>query len=169
MKNLIVVITLSLLTSYAGYCQDTPAPSTLSKAKIVLKELTGELNQAKFDLANTKLSLSMATKEAYAAQSEVKNAQDKTEEVQKLADIEHQNLIEKTNEAVMFSQKYDAAVKRYHFLKNIAAVIGALLGAFVGFYAIKILPVEIPQVAAYGFCLPILGGILGWIGVWLFL
>lgn len=102
----------------------TPRP-TISGGRELVKEITNELKAAKEENSRLKISLDKATKE-------VTKAQAKTTEVQKAADaLKEWGIIQQT-EAQKFMEKYNNAVKRYHRLKAIAAVVAAVAGALLG-------------------------------------
>jgi VIT1/CCC1 family predicted Fe2+/Mn2+ transporter len=61
--------------------------------------------------------------------------------------------------------KYTSTLKRYHRLKNIAAIVAGLLGAMLGMYCMRLVP---SIYAAYALALPIAGAVLAFAGVWLF-
>jgi hypothetical protein len=62
-------------------------------------------------------------------------------------------------------EKHTATLKRYHKLKNIAAIVAGLFGAMLGMYCMRLVP---PVYAAYAFALPIAGAVLAFGCVWMF-
>lgn len=110
----------------------TPKP-TISGGRELLKELAAELNTAKQENANLKSSLAKAT-------DKVSRAEAKTVEVQKAADALKEWGVIQQIEAQKFMEKYNSAVKRYHRLKAIAAVIAAAAGVFLGLQFMVLIP-----------------------------
>lgn len=110
----------------------TPKP-TISGGRELLKELAAELNTAKQENANLKSSLVKAT-------DKVSRAEAKTVEVQKAADALKEWGVIQQIEAQKFMEKYNSAVKRYHRLKAIAAVIAAAAGVFLGLQFMVLIP-----------------------------
>jgi len=168
---LIIFVTLSS-TSFGQFWRSKPKPtptpkivavvntntSSLQEAKNIIKELNNELNLAKNTNASLKSKLD-------AANGKVKEAELNTQQVQKNADSLKAWGIEQQNQAFQWLDKYTQTVKRYHKLKNIAAIVAALFGAMLGMYCMRLVP---PVYAAYAFALPIAGAILAFGGVWLF-
>lgn len=136
----------------------TNSPSTIQQAKNVIKELNDELKAAKATNAELKANLD-------AANVKVKDAELNTQQVQKNADALKNWGIEQQNQAFQWMEKYTSTIKRYHKLKNIAAIVAGLFGAMLGMYCMRLVP---PVYAAYAFALPIAGAILAFGGVWLF-
>lgn len=136
----------------------TNAPSSIQQAKAVIKELNDELKSAKASNADLKTKLD-------AANAKVKEAEINTQQVQKNADALKNWGIEQQNQAFEWMEKHTATLKRYHKLKNIAAIVAGLFGAMLGMYCMRLVP---PVYAAYAFTLPIAGAILAFGGVWLF-
>lgn len=136
----------------------TNNPSTIQQAKNVIKELNDELKAAKATNAELKANLD-------AANVKVKDAELNTQQVQKNADALKNWGIEQQNQAFQWMEKYTSTIKRYHKLKNIAAIVAGLFGAMLGMYCMRLVP---PVYAAYAFALPIAGAILAFGGVWLF-
>lgn len=176
MKTLLPII-LFLTLSTTGFSQfwkpkpkptPTPAPvtvvtnkptaSSLQQAKEVIKELNTELKLAKQENQKLKVNLDQANKE-------IKKGFEKTLEVQKNADLLKDWGIEQQNQAFVWMDKYTKTIKRYHRLKNIAAIVAGLFGAMLGMYCMRIVP---PVYAAYAFALPIAGAILAFGAVWMF-
>jgi len=130
----------------------------LQEAKSVIKELNNELSSAKATNSELKNKL-------VAANNKVKEAEINTQQVQKNADALKNWGIEQQNQAFEWMEKYTKTIKRYHRLKNIAAIVAALFGAMLGMYCMRLVP---PVYAVYAFTLPIAGAILAFGGVWLF-
>ena len=175
MKKLIpfiILITLSS-TSFGQFWKSKPKPaptpkvtsavvktntSSLQEAKNIIKELNSELTLAKNTNADLKTKLDTAN-------NKVKEAEINTQQVQKNADALKNWGIEQQNQAFEWMEKYTKTIKRYHRLKNIAAIVAGLFGAMLGMYCMRLVP---PVYAAYAFALPIAGAILAFGGVWLF-
>jgi hypothetical protein len=133
--------------------------SSLQQARQVIKELGSELNSAKSE--NTKLKNNLANANKKVAEAEASIAT-----VQKQADTLKAWGIQKQNEAFEWLEKYTNAVKRYHRLKMIAAVVAGLFGAMLGMWAMRFVP---PIYAAYAMALPIAGAGLAAGALWIFL
>lgn len=133
----------------------TPKP-TISDSRQLVREITAELRSAKEENARLKVSLDKANKEITRAQSQ-------TAEVQKAADALKEWGIIQQAEAHKFMEKYNNAVKRYHRLKAIAAVVAAAAGVLLGMQFMALVP------PPYNLGLPIgAGGLLALL-VWFFL
>lgn len=176
MKTLLPLLTLILLstTSFGQFWKPKPKPSptpkptqvqvvktntsSLQEAKNVIRELNNELVAAKTTNAELKNKLD-------AANNKVKEAEINTQQVQKNADALKNWGIEQQNQAFQWMEKYTQTIKRYHKLKNIAAIVAGLFGAMLGMYCMRLVP---PVYAAYAFALPVAGAILAFGGVWLF-
>jgi hypothetical protein len=133
----------------------TPKP-TISGGRELLRELSAELKAAKQENQNLKASLQRAT-------DKVTRAEAKTLEVQKAADALKEWGIIQQAEAQKFMQKYNDAVKRYHRLKVIAAIIAAAGGVLLGLQFMALVP------PPYNLGIPIGGAALFALLVWLFL
>jgi hypothetical protein len=178
MKNLTILITLLILTSssFAGYWNSKPKPtptpvivtktisspsttnSSLQEAKSVIKELNNELNSTKSLNNDLKTKLNAAT-------AKIKETELNTQQVQKNADALKAWGIEQQDQAFQWMDKYTKTIKRYHRLKNIAAIVAGLFGAMLGMYCMRLVP---PVYAAYAFALPIAGAVLAFGAVWMF-
>lgn len=174
-KLLTIVFVLSLVSSGMAWPWDNkpvakpevkkPVPtkvetgSSLQQAKQVIRELNAELNSAKAE--NTKLKNNLAN-----ANKKVADAEANIATVQKQADLLKEWGIQKQNEAFEWLDKYTKAVKRYHKLKMIAAVVAGLFGAMLGMWAMRFVP---PIYAAYAMALPIAGAGLAAGALWIFL
>jgi VIT1/CCC1 family predicted Fe2+/Mn2+ transporter len=175
-KTLALLILLTISTTSFGQFwkpkakpSPTPKPvvvevvktntSSLQEAKNVIKELNTELSSAKASNAELKTKLD-------SANSRVKDAELNTQQVQKNADALKAWGVEQQDQAFQWMDKYTKAIKRYHRLKNIAAFVGALFGAMLGMYCMRLVP---PVYAAYALALPVAGAVLGFTGIWLFL
>lgn len=170
--SIIILLTIST-TSFGQFWKSkpkpTPTPASITKtvsksnnplqeAKDVIKELNSELNSAKNTNVELKNKLDAAT-------NKVKEAEINTQQVQKNADALKAWGVEQQNQAFEWMDKYTKTIKRYHRLKNIAAIVAGLFGAMLGMYCMRLVP---PVYAAYAFALPIAGAILAFSGVWLF-
>jgi len=133
----------------------TPKP-TIQDSRQLVKEIAVELKAAKQENINLKNSLVKATEK-------VNRAELKTVEVQKAADALKEWGIIQQAEAQKFMEKYNNAVKRYHRLKMIAALIAAAAGVFIGLQFMNLVP------PPYNFGVPIGGAALFAALVWFFL
>ena len=136
----------------------TNTPNSIQQAKALIKELNEELKLAKTTNADLKSKLD-------SANLKVKEAKINTQQVQKNADALKNWGIEQQNQAFAWMEKHAATLKRYHRLKNIAAIVAGLFGAMLGMYCMRLVP---PVYAAYAFALPIAGAALAFGGVWMF-
>lgn len=116
----------------ATVAKPTPKP-TISGGREIVKEIGNELKAAKEE--NTKLKASLDK-----ALLQVKTAEAKTVEVQKSADALKEWGVIQQAEAQKFMEKYNSAVKRYHRLKMIAALIAAAVGVLLGLQLMNIAP-----------------------------
>lgn len=135
-----------------------PTATSLQQAKEVIKELNTELKLAKEENQKLKVNLDQANKE-------VKKGFEKTLEVQKNADLLKEWGVEQQNQAFAWMDKYTKTIKRYHRLKNIAAIVAGLFGAMLGMYCMRLVP---PVYAAYAFALPVAGAVMAFGAVWMF-
>lgn len=110
----------------------TPKP-TIADSRQLVKEIAAELRSAKEENNRLKASLERANKEVTKAQSQ-------TAEVQKAADALKEWGIIQQAEAHKFMEKYNNAVKRYHRLKAIAAVVAAAAGVLLGLQFMALVP-----------------------------
>lgn len=174
MKFLTIIIFLSLASS--GYSQfwkpkkkSTPTSvvevtkkpetaSSIKEAREIIKELNSELKVAKEKNFKLKLNLENANKK-------VLEANKNTETVQKNADALKNWGVEQQNQAFQWMEKHTSTLKKYHRLKNIAAIVAGLFGTMLGMYCMRLVP---PIYAAYAFALPIAGAILAFGAVWMF-
>lgn len=171
-KTLTFIIVLSFITSSAmawpfGKKEPKPTPTpvavakptpkpTISGGREIVKEITAELKSAKEE--NTKLKSSLNK-----ALEQVKTAEAKTVEVQKAADALKEWGVIQQAEAQKFMEKYNKAVKRYHKLKMIAALIAAAGGVLLGLQFMNLAP------PPYNFGVPVGAGVLFAALVWFFL
>lgn len=116
----------------AAVAKPTPKP-TISGGREIVREIGVELKAAKEE--NTKLKTSLDK-----ALEQVKTAEAKTLEVQKSADALKEWGIIQQAEAQKFMDKYNKAVKRYHRLKMIAALIAAAGGVLLGLQFMNLAP-----------------------------
>jgi hypothetical protein len=110
----------------------TPKP-TINEGREIVKGITAELKAAKEE--NTKLKASLDK-----ALQQTKTAEAKTVEVQKSADALKEWGVIQQAEAQKFMEKYNKAVKRYHRLKLIAALIAAAGGVLLGLQFMNLAP-----------------------------
>ena len=134
----------------------TNTPPTISGGRELLKQLSTELTLAKKENQNLKVSLQKATEKLTKAEA-------KTIEVQKAADSLKEWGIIQQAEAQKFMEKYNNAVKRYHRLKAIAAVIAAAVGVLLGLQFAALIP------PPYNLAVPLGGSALFASLVWFFL
>lgn len=139
----------------AAVAKPTPKP-TISGGREIVKEIGTELKAAKEENIKLKTSLDRALEQ-------VKNAEAKTVEVQKSADALKEWGIIQQAEAQKFMEKYNKAVKRYHRLKLIAAVIAAAVGVLLGLQFMNMAP------PPYNLSIPVGGAALFAALVWFFL
>lgn len=110
-----------------------PVKPTPSGGREILSQLKNELVSAKQENAKLKQSLD-------SVKSQLQIAKDETLKVQKDADILKEWGIVQQAEAQKFMEKYNAAVKRYHRLKLIAAFIAAGVGVLLGLQFMNLAP-----------------------------
>jgi len=132
--------------------------TSIQEARKIIKDLNSELTIAKEENSKLKLNLENANKQVEKANKDISI-------VQKNADTLKDWGIEQQNQAFQWMEKHTSTLKRYHKLKNIAAIVSALFGAMLGMYCMRFIP---PVYAAYAFTLPIAGAILAFGGVWMF-
>ena len=159
MKTLIITVILFIIFSVGLFAQPVQKLSTIQQAKALIEELNTELKLAKqsnSDLSN-KLEIS---------KQELAYAETRVQDVQKTADILKEWGVEQEAKAFAWMEKFNKAIKRYHFLKNITGIIAAFYGLLLGLSCMKYVP---PVYGAYAYALPVIGAILGFWGVWLFL
>jgi hypothetical protein len=133
----------------------TPKP-TINEGREIVKGIAAELKAAKEE--NTKLKASLDK-----ALQQTKNAEAKTVEVQKSADALKEWGVIQQAEAQKFMEKYNSAVKRYHRLKAIAALIAAAVGVLLGLQIMGFVP------PPYSLLVPVGGAGLFAALVWFFL
>jgi hypothetical protein len=142
-----------------------PAPSvvtqpvskpTIKDGRDLIKDIATELKQARDENQKLKISLANATKK-------LEQAEVKTAEVQKSADSLKEWGILQQAEAQKFMEKYNNAVKRYHRLKLIAAIIAAAGGVLLGLQFMNFAP------PPYNIGVPVGAAALFAALVWLFL
>lgn len=139
----------------AAVAKPTPKP-TIAGGREIVKEIGTELRLAKEQNAKLKVSLDRALEQ-------VKTAEAQTVVVQKQADdLKEWGVIQQA-EAQKFMQKYNDAVKRYHRLKMIAALIAAAVGVLLGLQVMSFVP------PPYSLLVPVGGAGLFATLVWFFL
>jgi len=107
--------------------------TSVQEARKIIRELNVELTAAKSENANLKQNLDDATKKVLSAEKS-------TLEVQRNADALKEWGIIQQAEAQRFMERYNNAVKRYHRLKIIAAVIAGLGGILFGMQFMALTP-----------------------------
>ncbi len=141
----------------AAVAKPSPTPKpTISEGREIVKGIAAELKAAKEE--NTKLKASLDK-----ALQQTKNAEAKTIEVQKSADALKEWGVIQQAEAQKFMEKYNSAVKRYHRLKAIAALIAAAVGVLLGLQIMGFVP------PPYSLLVPVGGAGLFAALVWFFL
>jgi hypothetical protein len=149
MKKFLAIIVLLTLTSTGmawpfGKKEPKPKPTSTAVAKPtpkptiqggreLVKEIAAELKIAKDENTRLKTSLSNAS-------AKLQQAEARTVEVQKSADALKEWGIIQQAEAQKFMEKYNNAVKRYHKLKLIAALIAAAGGVLLGLQFMNLAP-----------------------------
>lgn len=111
----------------------TTTKPTVAEGRELLKQLSAELQTAKQQNTNLKSNLAKAV-------DKVSQAEARTLKVQTAADALKQWGIIQQIEAQKFMEKYNNAVKRYHRLKMIAALIAAAVGVFIGLQFMILVP-----------------------------
>jgi len=117
----------------AEVVQKPENPTSVQQARQVIKELNAELTSARVENEKLKLNLEDAGRR-------VADAEQGTLNVQKQADALREWGIIQQAEAHRFIERYNNAVKRYHRLKIIAAVIASLGGVLLGVQFMALTP-----------------------------
>lgn len=173
MKKLLPLVILLVLTgtSFGQFWKPkpkaTPSPKPIpvvveksktpvQDARQLIKELTAELNGAKSE--NTKLKSNLAQ-----ANENIKKGFLEIDKLKKDIDTLKEWGIVQQTEAQKWLEKYNNAVKRYHRLKWIAAIIAAAGGVLLGLQIMGFVP------PPYNLLVPIGGAGLFATLVWLFL
>jgi hypothetical protein len=133
----------------------TPKP-TINEGREIVKGITVELKAAKEENTKLKASLDKALQQTQTAEA-------RTLEVQKSADALKEWGVIQQAEAQKFMEKYNSAVKRYHRLKAIAALIAAAVGVLLGLQIMGFVP------PPYSLLVPVGGAGLFAALVWFFL
>lgn len=128
----------------------------IQDAKQIVKELKNELNTAK--LENNKLKDNLSK-----AKTDLNNSFIQIDKLEKDIDTLKEWGVVQQAEAQKWLQKYTDAVKRYHKLKLIAAIIAAAGGVLLGLQFMNMVP------PPYNLLVPIGGAGLFAILVWIFL
>lgn len=141
----------------------TPTPITVEKsktpiqdAKLLVKELQNELNIAKTENAKLKDNLNQANENIKKGFLEV------TKLNEDIKTLKEWGVVQQA-EAQKWLEKYTNAVKRYHRLKLIAAIIAAAGGVLLGMQFMNLAP------PPYNFGIPIGAAALFALLVWIFL
>ena len=173
MKKLLLVLCLFSFatTGFGQFWKPKPKPTpvpvriaepvrsttnNLQEARKIIKELNSELASAKSENAKLKTNLVNANKTIAGAE---KNISD----VQKQANSLKEWGVQKQKEAFEWLEKYTNAVKRYHRLKWIAAIIAASGGILLGLQFMAFAP------PPYNLFIPFGGAGLFGALVWFFL
>lgn len=170
MKKIILFITLMLIANssfafpfFKPRPKPSPTPVVVEKskapvqdAKKIIQELKSELNVAKSENAKLKNNLAEAN-------NNVKKGFENINKLNKdIAALKEWGVVQQA-EAQKFMEKYNKAVKRYHRLKWIAAIIAAAGGVLLGLRFMNLVP------PPYTLLVPVGGaGIFGAL-VWIFL
>ena len=174
MKFLTIIIFLSLVSSgYSQFWKSKLKPVSAPVVEVVSKpKPTNSINEAKEIIKEINKELKIAKEENFKLKTNLENANKKVLEANKNTDIVQKNAntlkdwgIEQQNQAFEWMNKYTSTLKRYHRLKNIAAIVAGLFGAMLGMYCMRLVP---SIYAAYALALPIAGAVLAFAGVWLF-
>jgi flagellar motor protein MotB len=172
MKKLVPIVLLLILTS-TGYsqfnwfkpkpkAQPTPvavvqkSKSPVQDAKQIVKELQSELRVAKSENAKLKDSLSKAN-------GNLKDSFLQIDKLKKDIDALKEWGVVQQAEAQKWLEKYTNAIKRYHRLKWIAAIIAGAVGVLLGLQIMSFVP------PPYSLLVPIGGAGLFATLVWVFL
>lgn len=172
MKKLISIILLLILTS-TGYSQFNwfkpkpkaePAPVTVVEksktpvqdAKQIVKELQAELKVAKSENVKLKDNLSKAN-------GNLKDSFLQIDKLKKDIDALKEWGVVQQAEAQKWLEKYTNAIKRYHRLKWIAAIIAGAVGVLLGLQIMSFVP------PPYSLLVPVGGAGLFATLVWVFL
>jgi septal ring factor EnvC (AmiA/AmiB activator) len=133
--------------------------SALQEAKVLIGQLNTELNNAKQSNGNLTIKLNETNSKLKDSENNIATLQ---KQIKSLTDWG----VHQQQESFKWLEKYNNAIKRYHLLKNISAAVGALFGFILGLNLMRFVP---PVYAAYAFALPLVGAILAFTGIWLFL
>jgi hypothetical protein len=139
----------------AAVAKPTPKP-TINEGREIVKGIAAELKAAKEENTKLKASLDKALQQTQTAEA-------RTLEVQKSADALKEWGVIQQAEAQKFMEKYNSAVKRYHRLKAIAALIAAAVGVLLGLQIMGFVP------PPYSLLVPVGGAGLFAALVWFFL
>jgi hypothetical protein len=161
-KYLIIFI---LCLSFNAFAQTKPTTKSnttitaLQEAKLIIGQLNNELLDAKKSNGNLTIKLNETSQNLQKSQKEISILEQK---IKNLTDWG----IKQQEEAFKWMEKHDKAIKRYHLLKNIAASVAALFGFILGLNLMRFVP---PIYAAYAYALPLVGAVLAFTGIWMFL
>jgi septal ring factor EnvC (AmiA/AmiB activator) len=117
----------------AEVVQKPENPTSVQQARQVIKELNAELTSAKVENEKLKTNLEDATRRVNEAELNVNEVQKKADQLREWGVIQQA-------EAHKFIERYNNAVKRYHRLKIIAAVIASLGGVLLGVQFMALTP-----------------------------
>lgn len=131
-------------------------PASIGSARTIIKELNTELQNTKAQNAKLKDNLERANSKIASAEAEVQIVKAAIEKLKEWGIVQQA-------EKFKWMEKYEKAVKRYHRLKMIAALIAAAAGVFVGLQFMNLVP------PPYNFSVPIGGALLFSTLVWLLL
>lgn len=131
-------------------------PASINNARQVIKELNSELQNAKSQNSKLRDNLDRANKKVASAESEIQLVKQAAEKLKEWGIVQQA-------EKFKWMEKYEKAVKRYHRLKIIAALIAAAAGVFLGLQFMNLVP------PPYNFGVPIGGAFLFSTLVWLLL
>ena len=140
----------------------TPAPTvvstkpTIQDGRELVKDIARELKTAKDE--NLKLKQNLTT-----VSNNLLEAEKRVAEVQKASDVIKEWGMQQQIEAQKYFEKYTDAVKRYHRLKLIAAVIAAAVGVLLGLQFMNFAP------PPYNLLVPVGGAGIFAALVWFFL
>jgi septal ring factor EnvC (AmiA/AmiB activator) len=169
MKKILPLLILIVLSSssfgqfWKPKAKPTPTPVTVEKsktpiqdAKLLVKELQNELNVAKTENSKLKDNLNQANENIKKGFLEI------TKLNEDIKTLKEWGVVQQA-EAQKWLEKYTNAVKRYHRLKLIAAIIAAAGGVLLGMQFMNLAP------PPYNFGIPIGAAALFALLVWIFL
>jgi septal ring factor EnvC (AmiA/AmiB activator) len=107
--------------------------ATITNARQIIKELNVELQTAKQQNVKLKDNLNRANAKVSAAENEIQVVKQAIEKLKEWGIVQQA-------EKFKWMEKYEKAVKRYHRLKIIAALIAGAAGIFLGLQFMNLVP-----------------------------
>lgn len=174
MKKILPLLILIVLASssfgqfWKPKAKATPTPSKttvtvveksknpIQEAKVLVKELQNELTVAKTENTKLKNNITQANEKVKKGFVEITKLNEEINALKEWGVIQQA-------EAQKFMEKYNSAVKRYHRLKIIAAMIAAAGGVLLGLQFMNLAP------PPYNLGIPVGGAALFAFLVWIFL